>query len=105
MAKHRSIEERAKIIARYRDSGLTQREFCEGEGVTRSALKSWLYDGGAKRNNKPRFVEVTATGAPQDTRAVELRLGDVRVLLPTTLTDERIAELVVALERRARRPR
>ena len=32
--------------------------------------------------------------------AIELRLGEVRIVLPPSITNERIADLVVALERR-----
>ena len=35
-----------------------------------------------------------------DLDAIEVRLGDVRIVLPLSITNERIAELVVALERR-----
>jgi len=33
----------AEIVRQYRQAGLSQAEFCRRNGVTRSALKNWLY--------------------------------------------------------------
>ena len=100
MGAHTTPDERHELVTRYRRSGLTQREFCDAEGITVGALRSWLYKRSSKRVEGPRFVEVTSSRQQAETEAIELRLGDVRVVLPLSITNERIADLVVALERR-----
>lgn len=40
MGAHTTARERQEIIARYRRSGLTQREFCDREGVNFGTLQS-----------------------------------------------------------------
>lgn len=100
MGAHTTPEERYELVTRYYRSGLTQREFCEAEGISVGALRSWLHKGNWKPVKAPRFVEVTTSKRHEEIDAIELRLGDVRVVLPPSTTNERIAELVVALERR-----
>lgn len=105
MGAHTTAKERQEIIARYRRSGLTQREFCDREGITLGALQSWLYKRNRGRGEGPRFIEVTSSGPAAGPTAIELHLGELRIVLPTTISDERIADLVVALEQRARASR
>lgn len=100
MGAHTTPDERRELVTRYRRSGLTQREFCDTEGITVGALRSWLYKRSWKPVEGPRFVEVTSPRQQAEAEAIELRLGDVRVVLPMSITNERIADLVVALERR-----
>ena len=101
MGAHRTTTERKAIIARYRRSGLTQREFCEAEGITLGALQSWLYKRSRKPAEAPRFIELTRSSAAE-AAAIELHLEVLRVVLPTTFSDERIAGLAVALLHGAR---
>lgn len=103
MAAHTTAKERQEIIARYRRSGLTQREFCDREGITFSSLQSWLYKRSRGPSEGPRFIEVTPSKPAATTATIELRLGGVRIMLPTTISDERIANLIVTLEHRARK--
>jgi hypothetical protein len=100
MGAHTTPEERYELVTRYHRSGLTQREFCEAEGITVGVLRSWLHKGNWKPVDGPRFVEVTSPRRDAETDTIELRLGDVRVVLPLSISNERIVELVVALERR-----
>lgn len=100
MGVHTTLEERYELVTRYRSSDLTQREFCEAEGITVGALRSWLHKGNWKPVEGPRFVEVTSPRRHAETGSIELRLGDVHVVLPLSITNERLVELVVALERR-----
>ncbi len=102
MGAHTTAEARRKIVARYRRSGLTQREFCEREGIKLGALRSWLYKRSRPQADGPRFIELTPSEPRIESRSIELHLGEVRVVLPTTIGDERLADLIVALERRAR---
>ena len=100
MGAHTTPEERYELVTRYHRSGVTQREFCQAEGISVGALRSWLHKGNWKPVDVPRFVEVTASKRHEEIDAIELRLGEVRIVLPPSITNERIADLVVALERR-----
>ena len=42
MQRRTTREQRIRIVARFRKSGLTQREFAEREDITVSALQNWL---------------------------------------------------------------
>jgi hypothetical protein len=74
--KRRSLEERARLVAAFRASGLTQQQFADGEGIKVSALQSWLYKPTARRSAKPgspgfvRVVEARADGG------AVVRIGD-----------------------------
>ncbi len=102
MGAHTPIKEREQTVARFRRSGLTQREFCEAEGVKLSAFRSWLYKRKQAEAELPRFVEVTSTKRATEADAIELRLGEVRIVIPMTIANERVVDLAIALERRAR---
>ena len=49
MGAHTTPDERHELVTRYRRRGLTQREFCDAEGITVGALRSWLYKRSSKR--------------------------------------------------------
>ncbi len=53
-----SAEEKATVVGRYRESGLTRAEFCRREGVSLFNLQRWL--GKQDRSGVARFVEVEA---------------------------------------------
>lgn len=97
-----TFEERQAIVARFRRSGLTQREFCDTEGVSLGALRSWLYKPGRRRVEVQRFVEIKASTPRAELGEIEVHLGQVRVVLPSTIDDDRVVNLVTALERRMR---
>jgi transposase-like protein len=95
MARHVTPEQRARLVARYRASGLTQREFAEREGVTLSALQGWLYRRGKSSASCGRFVEVVPA---TPTERVEVRVGSIRIVLPAAASADRIAAIVRALD-------
>ena len=100
MAAHTTVEQRHELVTRFQRSGLTQREFCEAEGITVGALRSWLYKQSWKPVDGPRFVEVTATRRHADIEVIELRVGDVHIVVPSSITNVRLIELITALEHR-----
>ena len=100
MGAHTTAKERQELVARFRRSGLTQREFCEMEDISLGALRSWLYKRNRARVEVPRFVEVTSPRSQVEATTIELHLDALRVVLPTTLDDGRLVDLVVALNRR-----
>lgn len=59
----RSAETRAKLMQKYGESGLTQKAFCEAEGIKTSTFQNWL----RAKPKRPAFTEVTAAAAAQAT--------------------------------------
>ena len=91
---------RAKLVAAYRASGMTQAEFAERRGINVSTLQSWLYRRD-RRAAKPSaapvtFLEVRAADQPTAGRVV-LMLGDVRVELEALPPPSYLAELYRSL--------
>jgi transposase-like protein len=61
--RRRSAEERAQVLAAYRASGKTQKQFCLDEGIALPTLTLWL--GKSRREPKPavsRLIEVSMAG-------------------------------------------
>ena len=61
MSKKRTKEEREKIIADYKASGLSMTKWCNANGIALSTLTGWI--NGKKTNtstskSKAKFVEV-----------------------------------------------
>lgn len=65
--KRYTAEERSDILERYSASGLSREEFCEREGVSKSALYRWEGRAGASRRG---FVELPVNRA----HSIELEL-------------------------------
>ena len=61
MGQTRSMEEIERIIADYRASGLTRREYCEQRSMKMAALD--YYQRRLARKARRKLVKVTVTGA------------------------------------------
>ena len=104
------------VLARFPKSGLSAREFCRREKVTEPAFYAWrrvVQERDAERRPRgsqrsrtlrqtlPAFVPLTVRGEPVPVGdagiVVELRGGRV-LRLPMTITAERLADLVRAVE-------
>ena len=100
-AKRRSAAEWTRIIARFRRSGLTQREFCEREDVTLSALQHWLYRR-SKNAAAANFVEVVELDRAEvvSNRTAAIRVAGVEVVVGIEDASRVVVELVAALDER-----
>ncbi len=119
-----SAETWAKRVERWRDSGLTAREFASEMGINPRTLTYWKWrlEGGGSRS-KPRtasakrrsprkrlasgrvdFVEVVGTAAAADAAstgdAFELILGGVRLRIPQEFREEGLRRLLDVVEGR-----
>lgn len=66
-------EEKAEIVERYKRSGLRQKNFCEQEGISVSALQCWKRKGAGDVASK--FVELPVErGRAAVGGSIELRL-------------------------------
>jgi transposase-like protein len=91
---------RAKLVAAYRASGLTQAEFAERRGINVATLQSWLYrrDRRAARPSVEPVTFLEVRGAERPTTGhVALVLGDVRVELEALPPPAYLAELYRSL--------
>jgi transcriptional regulator with XRE-family HTH domain len=100
-AKRRSAAEWTRIIARFRRSGLTQREFCEREEVSLSALQNWLYRR-SKSSTAANFVEVAQVNRAEliSNRTATIRLAEVEVVVGVEDVAGVAVDLVAALAER-----
>lgn len=96
--RKRTAAERAELVARWRASGKTAREFGARHGVKSTALYAWSKV--ASRSAAPAFVEVqVAAGALTEAPAVEVLLAGGRVVRVREVVDPRVLRSVVeALE-------
>jgi hypothetical protein len=70
----RSAVEWSNIIARYRQSGMGSRQFCEQEGLTLRTFEKWYGRVRRSETSTGQFVEVKAPGGPAGPWAVEVEL-------------------------------
>jgi transposase len=67
----------AEIVRRYRQAGLSQAEFCRRNGVTRSALKNWLYKAPYRQAVEQQLRQPTAPVASPKPRGRPARFVPV----------------------------
>ena len=70
----RSAVEWSGIIARYRQSGMGMKEFCEQEGLTLRTFEEWYRRVRKGETRKGQFVEVKAPSMATSPWAVEVAL-------------------------------
>jgi len=100
-AKRRSAAEWTRIIARFRRSGLTQRQFCEREDVSLSALQNWLYRR-SKNTAAANFVEVVQLERAEVVQnlTATIRVAEVEVVIGVEDVAGVVVDLVAALDER-----
>jgi hypothetical protein len=86
-----------KRIAQWRDSGLSQRVFCETQGLALSTFQWWRKRLGERRGAQPSFLPIALTAAAPGAAAavvlVELKSG-TRVRLEGEAALRAVAALV-----------
>jgi hypothetical protein len=70
----RSAAQWSEIIARYRQSGMGSRQFCEEEGLTLRTFAKWYHRLRRSETRKGQFVEVKAPPVTPSPWAVEVEL-------------------------------
>jgi transposase-like protein len=96
--RERSREERAQLVARWRASGETAREFGVRHGVRAKTLYGWAHEL-RKDSRTPAFVEVEVREPETAGGAVEIVLAGGRVVRVREVVDARVLRSVVeALE-------
>lgn len=102
-SKRRSSSEGGKLAARFRSSGLSQREFAGRNGMTISALQYWLRrtKNSEKEARQFRFVEVVGEetkDAPTCGVSMELS-GGLTLRFETLPSPSYLASVVAAFEK------
>jgi transposase-like protein len=71
-------EERERLIQEYESSGLTQKAFCEREGINVHTFVSWLGKrkslGKSSRRKEPAFEEIFLRAGPGHATGLEVQL-------------------------------
>ena len=68
----RSAAQWSEIIARYRQSGLGRRQFCEAEGLVPRTFAKWERRLRRREPKKGQFVEVPTPSGAREPWAVEV---------------------------------
>ena len=117
-----SAEQRAKCVERWKDSGLSAKEYAAEAGLNASTLYNWSAQlsaaagkrsghataeqhtgsDGARRARKqsmptPHFVELPVAAVTQTQSMLELVLGDVRVRVPSGFDEVTLMRVLRAL--------
>ena len=89
------------LVMCFRRSGLTQREFCEREDVSLSALQNWLYRR-SKNATAANFVEVVQLEQEEvvPNRSATIRLAEVEVVVGIADVACVVVDLLAALDER-----
>ncbi len=53
-----SVEERERLLGEYRESGKSQREFCEAAGISLATLGVWLRKARGRVSPEGKLIEV-----------------------------------------------
>ncbi len=105
MAQQFTHEDRTRFLSLFRASGRSQREFAAQHGISLGTLRGWLYRPAKTTALEARFVKVVSTSrvAPTSRAAsvrdahIEIQLGQVHIVLPTTTCAEYIATIAQVL--------
>lgn len=97
MEQQRSEEKSFELCAEYRNSGLTQKEFCEDRGISRSKLTYWL-----KREREGKqgaaFVKVKPSVPVSEASVLRIRIGErLTVELDHSIGGEALKEILRAV--------
>lgn len=104
-------QQRAKWVERWKDSGLTAKEFAAEAGLTASALYNWSSQlSAAKRKQAargsentvsamptPHFVELPVAAVTQRPVMLEVQFGDICVRVPSGFDEVTLTRVVRAL--------
>lgn len=102
----------AKRVQRWKDSGLTAREFAAETGLNAGTLQYWAWKlrREARKQRKPQasdastaltFVELSHPPAAQDAAPFELLSGKLVVRIPPQFDAEALERLLSVMEERA----
>lgn len=95
MAKHGSRDELwADVIADWKSSGLSQKEFCHRRGISDRALNNWLY----KSPYRERVARILAARSQETPHTETPRFLPVAVLTEDRAADTPQASTVPAIE-------
>jgi len=100
--KHESVEVWTERVAAWRASGLSGGQFAKRQGLKESSLYRWgkiVGDGSPRRGRRQGFAEVVVTAASGEAAALEVVLGNGRVIRVLGPIDAaQLQRVVAALE-------
>lgn len=102
----RSAQEWSTIVAAFKDSGLSEREFCEQQDLNLFSLRKWRYKRSASKssvssgNSKSGNFKPVVVGQSKQlaqTNAVRIHLGSEVQIDCESLSIDSIAQLALAV--------
>jgi transposase-like protein len=101
VGRHHSPAQRDRLVAQYRRSGLTQRQFAAKVGIGYSTLTLWLRKAApARKPSKSGFVAVPNLLSSTTAPAYRLRFsGGISVEVASGFRSEELASLLEAVQR------
>jgi lambda repressor-like predicted transcriptional regulator len=94
MAEHGSRDEHwADVVTQWRDSGLSQKEFCQRRGISDRTLNNWLY----KSPDRERVARILAARSRGDLVTESPRFLPVAVLETTTATRSQVTSTAIEI--------
>lgn len=98
--KRASEAQWAERVRRWRESGLTAREYARREQLNARTLGWWSSRLKRKTLTRAAFVEVKTAAPPEEGRIEIVLLGEVRIRVTGAFDAEVLRRVVTALERR-----
>lgn len=96
-----SKEEKRSHVAAYEKSKMTQKSYCEKNGLKLSSFKNWVARERFRHDRRPagNFVPLIATTGKTsaDTPRVEIYKGDTKVVLSHALDTKWMVEIITEL--------
>jgi hypothetical protein len=98
---HRTWEEKNKLCAQWRSSGLTKSEFCRSKDLSIATLCNWLEKSTQKikKHNKIKFLPISKiANEPQESK-LEIRLPNGLVICFSVMPEtQKIKDLIEELQ-------
>lgn len=87
-------EKRIELCAEYRNSGLTQKAFCESRGISRSKLTYWLKKE-RERKQSATFVQVKPSVPECEPGVLRIKIGErVTIELDDSMGGEELKKIL-----------
>lgn len=88
MKRHYTKAEKTKILSEFSRSGLGVSAFSRKRGIALSTLSKWKRE---QRGEQEAFIELSPQGS------YELKVGEVTLKVPATVSARQISDLIKAL--------
>jgi len=78
MAKNYTKEEQVALCAQWRESGVTQAEFCKKNGISKKSLYRWLYN----KSQANKFIPLSLPDVGAGSADIEIVANNMAIKIP-----------------------